>query len=199
MCTYCFFRDQVSINTGFTLSLDIDFYFLISTTIEQLYLPPESADHLTFYKTRSDLPVHQHPKHPIPLWTLYHLEHDGHTHVPFPPSQPSTALPKPVADAGTDLNKRGFIQQRFRGWNKVGFKGDSDQACCNKPCCPINTPRLKFHLRSARATTPLRVIRLWSSKEGCQGSDSIFIDSNNERRDLPLGAEYYFMSLDELI
>ena len=61
LLTYHCDRDQVSINTGFTLSLDIGFHF------SQPPSSSTSADHLTFYKTRSDLPVHQHPKHAKPL------------------------------------------------------------------------------------------------------------------------------------
>ena len=112
----------------------------------------------------------------------------------------TTALPNPapVADAGTELNTRQFFMSCFRGWTEVDFQGDTDQQCCNQSCCPINSELLKLRLRSAAATGQWNV-QLWSSIDGCKGTNSIVIRRNGESSNLPEGAKYYFMGPEQRV
>ena len=103
----------------------------------------------------------------------------------------TTALPNPAPE-GTELNTRQLPLFCFNGWTQVDFKGPHYEACCDY-CCPINIDQLKSDLRSARVTVPFMNMILWSSKNYCEGPDSILITLGGER-DLPEGAEYYFMS-----
>ena len=110
----------------------------------------------------------------------------------------TTALPNPapVADAGTDLNTRQLAEYCFRGWDEVDFKGNTAEACCTKPCCPIDSDLLKFHLYSAWATeSGSGGVRLWPSEEWCEGDNSLWVDFKGWD-DLSWAPAYYFMSVN---
>ena len=111
----------------------------------------------------------------------------------------TTALPNPapVADADTELNTRQFFVRCLCEWTEVDFEGDTDEECCNRPCCPINSELLRSRLRSANATWQGNV-QLWSSiDDGC-GGNRIVIKSNRGSSNLPEGAKYYFMGPEKL-
>ena len=112
----------------------------------------------------------------------------------------TTALPNPapVADADTELHTRQLFMRCFRGWTEVGFRGDTDQQCCDRLCCPINSELLRLRLRSAKSTGPGNV-QLWRTPEGCLGTNSIVIKSNEESSNLPEGAKYYFMGPEQRV